>query len=59
MAVVMSPAGGALGNGWEGSGLTWVPYVVNATTVAVHVCNAGNQSISISGSQTFNVKFLN
>jgi len=58
MAVVMTPVG-ALANGWESAGLSWVPYFVNATTIRVHVCNVTNQSTSLSGSQTFNIRFIN
>jgi hypothetical protein len=59
MAIVITPAGVLHSGDWDQGGITWTPYVSATGTVRVHVCNGSNGTVSFTGSQIFNLRFIN
>jgi hypothetical protein len=59
MAIMITPAGALHAGDWDQGGITWTPYVSATGTVKVHVCNGSNGTVNFTGSQIFNLRFIN
>jgi hypothetical protein len=59
MGIVITPQGTIHAGDWDQGGITWVAYVSPANTLKVHVCNGSNGAVNFTGSQTFNLRFIN